>query len=490
MKLAKTVFTILLLSVFFIPSGFVQVVHADVAPPPAPQLGGLEPFGYQETNVQMVYERVEMELRPFLWSADDFSKARVNVTAYFTMHNQGTTPETMQAIFPLESFTECEPQDVGIRDNYTYYTVTPSSFEVLLNGKGVPVQNVVTKHPHEGCEQMNWAGFDVTFPVQEGVTIRVEYIMESVDMDLMQTIEYILETGAGWAGPIQRGEVIVKFPYEVTTENVLAESTPGYQVRHNELVWSFENLEPTSKDNLQISIVSPAAWQYILSLRRELKANPVLPEKWIELAQLHEYLSTSHIDVRNEYYYQKVADTYEQGITANPNSAALHSAYAWFVYHFCCFYNGEETDPAEEARALDLLNKALALDAEDSVAQEVLGYMKDQNPDFVFTPPAALLPTATPLFTATPSVTPSPTLTFMPDDMGMSMIVTVVQTKLVEAPTSTPRPEPAAIGSPTQMVAPNENQNGTTAPRIILGILLGFLVGMGAGRFWQRRARK
>ncbi len=484
MKSAKFVLAIVLFLSFLAP---VQSARADVAPPPAPQLGGLEPFGYQETNVQMVYERVEMELSPYLWSADDFSKARVDVTAYFTMHNRGNEPESMQAIFPLESFTECQPQDVGIRDSDTYYMVTPYSFEVLINGKGVPVQNVVTKHPHEGCEQMTWAGFDVTFPAEEDVTIRVEYMLESVGMDLMHTIEYILETGAGWAGPIRRGEVIVKFPYEVTTENVLAKSTPGYQIRHNELVWSFENLEPTPQDNLQISIVSPAAWQDILSLRRELKTNPALPEKWIQLAQLYEYLSTSHTDVRNEYYYQKIADTYEQGIAANPNSASLHSAYAWFVYHFCCFYNGEETDPVEEARALVLLNQALALDAEDRVAQEVLGYMQDQNPDFVFTPPPTLPPAATPLFTATPSVTPSPTLTFMPDDMmGMPVFVTVVHTEIVYAPTSTPR----TTSLPTEMIAGGEDQNRASMPLMMFGALAVFIAGMGAGAFWSRRSTK
>lgn len=489
MKSVKIALFLLFAFSLLIPTHFV---HADVAPPPAPQLGGLEPFGYQETNVQMVYERVEMELRPYLWSADDFSKARVNVTAYFTMHNRGNAAESMQVIFPLESFTECDPEGVGVRDNYTYYLVTADSFEVMINGKGVPVQNVVTKHPHEGCDQMTWAGFDVTFPVDEDVTIRVEYMMESVGMDLMQTIEYILETGAGWAGPIQHGEIIVKFPYEVTTENVLAESTPGYRVWHNELTWSFENLEPTSKDNVQISTVSPAAWQDILSLRRELKANPALPEKWIQLAELYEYLSTSHTYVRNAYYYQKAAATYEQGIAMNPNSAALHSAYAWYIYHFCCFYNGEETDATKEARALDLLNKALTLDPEDRVAQEVLGYIRDQNPDFVFTPPATLPPTATALFTATPSVTPSPTLTFMPDDMGMSVIVTVVQTELVTLPVSTITPLPAAEveSTPVQFLVDEERGKSTDTLWITFGMLIIFAAGIGAGALWSKRRRK
>src|SRR5512145_2906214 len=106
MNSAKIAFVLLLLLRFLIPS---QVSHADISPPPAPELGGLEPFEYQDTNVQMVYERVEMEIQPF--SYDDprysFVASRVNVTAYFIMHNNGSSSESMQAIFPLESFSNC-----------------------------------------------------------------------------------------------------------------------------------------------------------------------------------------------------------------------------------------------------------------------------------------------------------------------------------------------------------------------------------------------
>jgi hypothetical protein len=491
MKSAKAILAILFVFSLSTSSRFVHVVHADVAPPPAPQLGGLEPFGYQETNVQMVYERVEMELRPYLWSADDFSKARVNVTAYFTMHNRGNGPESMRAIFPLESFTECDPEGVGVSNNYTYYFVNVSSFEVMINGKGVPVQNIVTEHPHAGCEQMTWAGFDVTFPVDEDVTIRVQYMMESMDMDLLQNIEYILETGAGWAGPIQRGYVIVKFPYEATPENVLSASTPGYQFLHNEIFWSFENLEPTSEDNIQISIVSPATWQEILSLRRDLEENPALPEKWLKLAQSYEYLSTWHgAFVRNDHYYQKVPAIYEQGIAANPNSALLYSHYAQFVHNDCCFVWGEEISSLDQVRVLNLVNKALALDPNDPIALQVLDFVRSQSPGLTFTPPAVIPPTATPLFTATPSITPSATLTYMPEDMGMPVVVTVVHTELVSAPTSTPRLEPAATGLPTKMTVQDENQNRTTAPLMIFGALIFFIAGIGAGTFWSKRAGK
>jgi hypothetical protein len=327
--------TVFLVSVLF----SSHVAHADVAPPPAPQLGGLEPFQYQDTNVQMLYERVEMEIQSLLRPDMDpsYPQSLVDVTAYFTMRNQGNSPETMQVFFPLESFSKCR-EGYGGGNSYTLYEINADSFEVLVNGTNVPVEKVTTNHPDKdvpglgnACKQMTWAGFDVTFPPGEDVVIRVEYNMESVGVDFMQNIEYILETGAGWAGPIQRGYVIVKFPYTATAENVLSESTPGYQFLYNEAYWSFENLEPSSENNIQVSIVSPNVWQKILILRQDLKDNPQSPDKWLELAQIYDRIATWHGDnLRSSEYFHQEFTAYEQGITANPNHAGLYARYADF----------------------------------------------------------------------------------------------------------------------------------------------------------------
>src|SRR5215216_1672041 len=214
MKSTKVIVVMLFLLIFFIPS---HAVHADISPPPAPELGGVEPFEYQSTNVQMLYERVEMELQPVYTEDGDYSffASRVNVSAYFTMHNNGNTNESMQVIFPLESFSNCR-MGFGGGNNYTQYFVNENSFQVFVEGVVVPLQNVTTDHPYQTiqglgdyCDKMSWVGFDVTFPVDEDIVIKVQYVMETMgSADSMQNIEYILETGAGWAGPIQRGYVI------------------------------------------------------------------------------------------------------------------------------------------------------------------------------------------------------------------------------------------------------------------------------------------
>jgi hypothetical protein len=375
-------------------------------------------------------------------------------------------------------------------NSYTYYQVDQDSFEVIVDGNTAPVQKVVTDHPHKGCQQMTWAGFNVTFPANEDVVVRVHYVMESLSIDSMQNIEYILETGAGWAGPIQRGYVVVKFPYTATIENVLSESTPGYQFLYNEIFWSFENLEPTSENNIQVSIVSPNIWQEILSLRRDLKANPESPEKWLKLAQIYLEVSTWHsTNVRNDYYYQKVSPTFEKGIAFNPNAAFLYSNYAEFLHYDCCFFlEGEKIDPVDQARIFDLVNKALSLDPTDPIALQIVDLVKFQNSDLTFTPPPTIPPTATSLFTTTPSITPSATITPTPTETPI--VVTVIHTKIVNAPTFTQMPQSTAMLVPTEADHQNETQKESNPSTMIFGALVVFVVGAGSGWFLSKRQKK
>ncbi len=493
MKSAKLILVSLILLSFLIPSRFA---HADVAPPPAPQLGGLEPFGYQETNVQMVYERVEMEIEPFVQFDREYTASRVYVTAYFTMHNLGDASESMQAIFPLESFSSCIGQN-ETSNSYTEYSIKEETFSVVVDGISIPIRKVTTDHPHKNpeapgnmCEEMTWAGFDVTFPADEDVVIRTQYVMEPVAEDFMQNIEYVLETGAGWAGPIQRGYVIVKFPYVATTENVLSESTPGYQFLYNEVFWSFENLEPTKENNIQISIVSPGIWQRILSLKRDLKENPHLAETWSELAYTYERIARwkGGDFLRSEEYSGKVYTAYEQGILANPNNADLYAKYAHFQLYNLSPRLIRQLTEEEAATILSLLNKALALEPNNGTAKSTLSELLSVAPFVTFTPPPAIPPTETSLFTSTPSRTPIPRMTAIPSETPI--IVTVVHTKIVKAPTSTPKPVPTAISSPTQVVVRDEGQNGTSTSFMIFGALVVFIAGIGAGAFWSRRTGK
>jgi hypothetical protein len=490
MRAAKTLLLLFFSIGFLVPS---LGARADIAPPPAPELGGLEPFKYQDTQVQMVYERVEMEIQPFIPEEDiTLPQSRVNVTAYFIMHNQGKFTESMQVIFPLENIVNCE--EIGAMGNsYTYYSIVDDSFEVTVSGDAVPVQEVVTDHPQEGCGQMTWAGFEVAFPPAEDVVIQVQYTMESMGMDSMQNIEYILETGAGWAGPIQRGYVIIKFPYVATVENVLPESTPGYQFLYNEAFWSFENLEPNHENNIRVSIVSPETWLKILSLRRDLKENPAQPEKWLSLADTYFNIATWHWDnVRSEQYLQKIAPAYETGIANNPNNAELHAKYAEYKLYQWSPHGIGQIPEEQAAPILSLLNRALALEPENGTANINLPILLGAAPFITFTPPATIPPTATSLFTSTPSITPTATKTPVPSARP-TFTETHASPSQEPKSTSTPRPTATKIASSATVTSEptldnsKEKETGNQSPLsiAIIGMVATFIAGLVIGTLWS-----
>ena len=450
MKLLKRLVPLLLVLMLIFPA---QSAHADMAPPPAPLLTGLEPFQYQNTQVQMVYERVEMEPQTYQASDQDHKQSRVTVKISFVMRNQGHATESMQSIFPLESLTECSGYMSTNNYSYTYYSVNPDSFEIAVDGEPVTTQKVTTPHPYKDnpqfskdvCAEMHWIGFNVTFPVNTDVVVTVSYNMDARGTDAMQNIDYVLETGAGWHGPIERAYVVVKFPYVVSQQNVLADTTPGYQMLYNEIFWSFQNFEPTPKDNLRVSIVSPGTWQTIQADQRLLDENPALPETWFELAQIYAEIAYGHIPVvRSEYYAKKMEATFNQGLAANPQSADLYAQIAIYKIN-----NGDGLKLIRSTSQFDpilaLISKSLALDPQNESAQTALRQVKDFLPDLTFTPPPTLPPTATAALSSTPTRTPVPS--FTPRPSLTPVVVSVVNTVIV---TATPaRPDATRVLSPT-----------------------------------------
>ncbi|HMB24244.1 MAG TPA: hypothetical protein VKP08_15480, partial [Anaerolineales bacterium] len=83
MKSAKVTLTVLILFSFLIPP---QSARADVAPPSQPSGSNVVPG--EVTMVQMVYERVVIDLRP-PWADGN----NADVTAKFVLRNQGTVDE-------------------------------------------------------------------------------------------------------------------------------------------------------------------------------------------------------------------------------------------------------------------------------------------------------------------------------------------------------------------------------------------------------------
>ena len=464
----------------------VESAHADMAPEPEVELGGLQPPQFKPTEVAMLYERVEMELGMFYdETAINPIQNRVTVNAYFVMQNQGTVDESMKAVFPSQSAPHCH--GAGSGNTFTVYDIEQDTFQVVVDGVTIPTFEL--EAPYADCSDYPWLAFDVTFPVNKEILVKISYSMKTWNVDFAQNINYILETGAGWKGKIGRGYIILKFPYTVTSENVLSTTTKGYQSVYNEIFWSFQDLEPTSKDNIQISIVSPNVWLDILRLRHQLAETADAPRVWLDLITKYGGIAYSNKGTftRDQHYADLIGSAYEQAIAANPNNAELFLSYAadklfgWSPY-------GEPINDAQARQILPLLSKALALEPDNADAAYVLSRLQVAAPFITFTIPPTIPPTATSPFTATPSITPTVTITPIPSETPF--VVTVIQTKLVKAPTSTPDAKPTLTTYPTLTEMPVTTQTESNSSALVFGALAIFAVGAGSGWLLSKRQKK
>jgi hypothetical protein len=411
------------------------------------------------------------------------------VNAYFVLKNQGDVEEDMQVVFPLETMPLCSGSTKSTSgSSFTYYSIDQDSFKASVDGVIVPVTQVRTKYG--SCTNYPWAQFYVTFPVDKDVLIKVAYVMETQALDSIQVLEYILETGAGWKGTIGSGYIIMKFPYTITADAILSNSTTGYQVHQNEVFWSFQNLEPTEEDNIQISFVSPDVWSNIQNSRGIIGKEPASPEAWFKLIDAYEAISTTHGGdiIRDNEYFSRVEPAYQQAIAENSNNAELPARYARFKLYNWSPRLIRQLASNEANQVLFLLNKSLALDPNNETAKQTLSELMYVSPFITFTPPPTIPPTATSPYTATPSITPSATITPLPSETPI--VVTVIHTKLVNAPTATKDFDPPVTIYPTLTPHLEEPQTESNSSSLLFGALLVFGLGAGSGWLLSKRQKK
>src|SRR5271157_3993052 len=233
-------------------------VRADVAPPQQPPGANPAP-GQTKTQVQMAAETVVITVQTTPYSIKSSQANVVNdwatVNASFSMHNQGTADETMQVQFPLEN-----PNGMG--DGFFNYPLI-QNFAVRVNGARVTTTNTTTPNPEGGSNPpVQWVSFGVNFPAGHDVPIDVSYTLRATGYAPVDQFEYILETGAGWYGPIGSADLSLVLPYPAGPENVILDNSVPFTgaFSGNKVTWHYDNLEPTSADNLEISMLQPGVW--------------------------------------------------------------------------------------------------------------------------------------------------------------------------------------------------------------------------------------
>lgn len=500
LRYAKLVFFLSLIFILLLPT---NTTKADVAPPPIPGLGSLEPFEYQQTNVQMVYERVEMELMYELIEEEpqEFYRTRIKVNAWFVLKNQGSQEEAMQVVFPLDNMNECFWSGEGI-PSYTYLDFLPESFFAWVDGTPVEVSNIRTDHPHKDdqghCEdeKMTWAAFEIQFPPGKDVVVKVQYILDGGGDATFQMM-YVLETGRGWKGPIKAGHIVFRFPYMVE-DNILKGTSPDFQTLYNEIYWSINDLEPSEADNIVVVAISPDTWNQISESRVRVQRDPADVEAWMQLVQSYNQIGHWHgPNIRNKFFSQRAFYVLNQALEKNPDSSELYTLLAELTWNACCYYT--PPPPDDGAKLLSLLQRALQRDPTNQEARKMLAYLLESVPDLEYTP----LPTFVPSPTPTASITASPTITATVDMTKRSRGTNTPEvispaTKTNSAPTlhpvqfRTPVPTSSPIQAslkPSETALTHGQRDQGPSGGLIIGLFgAGILVaGLVASAFWRKK---
>ena len=446
-KTSPLVFFTLILSALIILRP-LQAVKADAAPPPDPTVGGIGPYQPQKTNVQMMSERVFIEVLPSPLKPEDLKQ--IKVEASFRMRNQGQVAEGMQVIFPLTRLNTFSSEEA-------LYHIDPVSFAVKVDGQDVPF-NTITTPPevtlsepdwqHGFSPDVQWAAFEATFPVQQDVLLEVNYEMLNPYGEYGEGftgIAYILETGAGWYGNILSADITLRLPYEIT-EEAIQSANPGYVITGMEMHWEIRDFEPTRADNLEVRVIHADVWQDVLSLRSNVEHAPDDADSWVGLADRYRQLSLflgrdGLLDYQiNHHFAELCLEARQKVVDLRPEWGDAHYRLAeilWFSnpkVEEIFSQNGklrssiEADDPSIEGvlRELDLAwSYGLSEDVDRWEVEHFLRFVNGAVPGLELTAPPTKTPASTviidPLTTASATPVPTASRTPMPAERSSSV---------------------------------------------------------------------
>jgi hypothetical protein len=352
-------------------------VRADMAPPETPPGSNVLP-GSETTQVRMMAETVTLTV------AKDYSDvATAQTQAVFTMRNLGTSGEKMPARFPLSFFD-------GSSDGYFKYPEIPS-ITVKVDGKRVPTRREMqAAYNPNGLSRertdIPWAVFDVSFPPGQDVKVEVTYTVKSYGYYPQDSFRYILQTGAGWNGTIGSADIIVQLPYEANGQNVVTtDSSEGAVLHGNEIRWHYDDLEPTSENNLRVTLVAPSLWKSVLTETDTVTRDPNDGEAWGRLGKAYkEAARTGKGFPRDDPAWAELvalsASAYQKCLALLPKDPLWHYGYADLLWDE--YWWADRRSAAENLlpQVLTELQTTLALDPGNSQAKDLLGFVDSSVP--------------------------------------------------------------------------------------------------------------
>ncbi|MBN2556226.1 MAG: hypothetical protein JXA97_09850 [Anaerolineales bacterium] len=256
---------------------------ADVGIPPWALQGAVLSHGESSTQVQMVSENVVIRIEEqtnegiYDYGNERYAASALvgHVEAVFEMRNQGSADEAFDVWFPLWlSWYPWGAQVVPVQGFRAWVNDAPVDTLVVENmdSTGIDITGV-----------RPWAVWPMQFQAGADVEIRVAYDTYPTGDLPYAHFDYILETGAGWAGSIDAGQVTFQLPCNAD-ERMVVIAGGDAEMNATEVRFTFEDLEPTEDDNLCLTILSPAAVREIEAALAEVEAEPDSPQAYLRLA--------------------------------------------------------------------------------------------------------------------------------------------------------------------------------------------------------------
>jgi hypothetical protein len=284
------------------------------------------------------------------------------------MKNPASEAVSMTVWFPLASALESVEWELNPEE------IVPriQGFQVKVDGKAVGFSVSEWPNPKGGDKPpLPWASFPVNFPAGEETIIQVRYIVpaqRTVDGVGMRLF-YVYQTGAGWAGPIGKAELVVNLPYPASAETI-GTMPDGGHAEGQQVRWTWENLEPGPGDDFAIWLLLPERWDELQAARAGVKAGPEDGEAWLTLA------GTYHRLVFGKYrVLAGFGETFQPlGVQAAQEAARLLPGDGRPHYELAIFYlialpknpSPEAFQPVlDELKLVDELSPDLASDVHD-----------------------------------------------------------------------------------------------------------------------------
>ena len=239
--------------------------RADIGPKPRSEAPGLEATGDMKgIDVEMAAEHVALTLG----RADrDAWVDRLRVEATFHMKNTGGDAAFEEG-FPIGPVKNMKGFEIEIDGT----KVEPKLVD-RFEGKVVPVTEAEADKYDDSGRHDYWYVWEAKYPAGATRIHKVRYALELFGFSEYRRASYLLSTGSRWKGPIGKAVVTFRTEAPLTLDHVRsARPLRGGSRGDGEIAWKFENIEPTTEDDVEVQYHMKATWEEDLArLRSDAK---------------------------------------------------------------------------------------------------------------------------------------------------------------------------------------------------------------------------